>query len=98
MIREMSAVMHGTVALHEMMLSQIRQVGGPSHLERATGGEINLQMTNAPNLPGKVLVAVIERWPDGEIQVLWAGHAPNEREAFALALPQYEMIKAARNG
>jgi hypothetical protein len=95
-VREMGVVMHGTGALQDLLLSQVPQLGGTHNLERVTGGEINLQMTDAPTMPGKVLIAVIERWPGGEIKVLWAGWATNERDAFALALPHYEMIKSAR--
>lgn len=96
MIRELSCDMQPTAALRALRLEQTPARGGVHMLSNVSGGEINLQMTDAPNIPGKVLVAVIERWPHGHIEVLWAAHANTEVEALAMGLPQYKLIQAAR--
>lgn len=98
MIVQLGCDMQPTAALRAHRLEQTPSRGGVDMLSSVTGGEINLQMTDAPGIPGKVLIAVVERWPHGHIEILWAGHASTETEALAMGLPQYKLIQAARRG
>lgn len=54
-----------------------------------------MRIVEAPNLPGRWLVAIVEQWGDRH-EVLWAHHAPTATQASEIGLPQLEMILRAR--
>jgi hypothetical protein len=99
-IVELAANMRPTGALQAMRLAQIPMTGhgGVENLSRIQGGDLTLQIADAPGIPGRVVVGVVERFPSGFIDVLWAGWANTEEEALAIGLPQYRQIRAARKG
>jgi hypothetical protein len=85
----------GSLALAKLDQIPAAGLGGVELLTRTTGGDISIQIADAPGIPGRVVVGVVERFPSGYTDVLWAGWSDSYQGAMDLGLPQFKKIKAS---